>query len=607
MNSLRNPGRIAFLLCSIAGVAMPADAQVASTGAPTREEVNRAPVGPDTRPPSRLTVEGGIERAPCPLDDPKFAGVTVAVSQVVFDNLKVVAPETLKSSYESYIGKTVPIATVCEIRDAAATILRRQGYLAAVQVPPQRIENGIIHFDVLMARIVQIQVRGDAGKSERLIAGYLDALKGEEVFNEHVAERYLLLARDLPGYDVRLTLRPAGTAPGEVLAEVSVAKTPIAIDFNAQNYGSKDVGRFGGLLRGEAYDLLGFGDRLSLGFFSTADFKEQQVAQGGYDIRVGREGLTLGGRFTYAWTNPSLRDATGAKIDINSHTLVASLEGSYPFVRTQATNLRGAAGFDFINQDVRLPGPLYTRDRLRVFYSRLDLDAIDRASIGALAGYSAAEPRWRASGSLEVRQGIDGLGASDDCGPAPYSRCFVTGYRPPSRTNGRPDAFEVRVNGQLEYRPLPKITFVLSPRAQYSTKPLFSFEQYSAGNYTVGRGYDPGSLIGDSGAGFQAEFRFGSLVPRSRSSLELQPYAFFDHSWVWRKHDPIAPDDDYSQQLSSVGGGVRATFGDHARLDVAVAKPLDRVGPVDPTTNRARKGDTRVLVSLTTKLWPWAR
>ena len=116
---------------------------------------------------------------------------------------------------------------VCEIRDAAATILRRKGYLAAVQVPAQRIENGVVRFDVLMAKLVAVQVRGDAGRAERLIAGYLERLTGEEVFNEREAERYLLLARDLPGYDVRLTLRPAGTAPGEVIGEVTVVRTPV--------------------------------------------------------------------------------------------------------------------------------------------------------------------------------------------------------------------------------------------------------------------------------------------------------------------------------------------------------------------------------------------
>ena len=598
MKSFRNTGRVTFLLCSVAGFAAPAGAQVAGGGAPTREEIERVPVGPDRRAPSRLTVEGGIERAPCALADPRFANVTVTLSSVSFDNLRAVSPELLRPAYESFIGKTVPIAAVCEIRDAAATILRREGYLAAVQVPPQRIENGVVHFDVLMAKIVQIQVRGDAGKSERLIAGYLEALKGEDAFNEKVAERYLLLARDLPGYDVRLTLRPAGTAPGEVLAEVSVTKTPIAVDANIQNYGSRDVGRFGGLIRGEAYDLLGFGDRLTLGFFSTADFKEQQVLQSGYDVRLGQEGLTLGGRFTYAWTTPDVVDANGGDADIHSETLVASIEGSYPFVRTQATNLRGAAGFDFINQRVRFVGDR-TRDRLRVFYGRLDLDALDRRSIGALAGYSIAEPRWRVTGSLELREGIDGLGASDGCGSAANAACIVPGRA--SRANGEPDAFEARLSGQLEYRPLPKIAFVLSPRAQYATKPLFSFEQFSAGNYTAGRGYDPGSLIGDSGLGFQAELRFGTLVPQTRNSLTLQPYAFFDHSWVWTKNDPTIADFDKSQQLSSVGGGLRATFGDHARLDVAVAQPLDRVGL------QTHKGDTRLLVSLTTKLWPWVR
>ncbi|SNS06918.1 POTRA domain-containing protein, ShlB-type [Sphingomonas laterariae] len=212
----------------------PADAQVV---APTREEINRPPVAPIERAPSRLTVEGGVERAPCPLADARFKDIAITVSAVQFDNLRVVAPEVLRPAYEAHLGKSVPIATVCEIRDAAATILRRAGYLAAVQVPAQRIENGVVHFDVLMAKLVAIQVRGDAGRAEKLIAGYLEELKGQEVFNEKDAERYLLLARDLPGFDVRLMLRPAGTAPGEVIGEVSVQKTPFVIDASVQNSG----------------------------------------------------------------------------------------------------------------------------------------------------------------------------------------------------------------------------------------------------------------------------------------------------------------------------------------------------------------------------------
>ena len=55
-----------------------------------------------------------------------------------------------------------------------------------------------------------MRVRGNAGRAERTIAGYLNKLTEQEVFNRYDAERYLLLAGDLPGYHVRLALRSAG-------------------------------------------------------------------------------------------------------------------------------------------------------------------------------------------------------------------------------------------------------------------------------------------------------------------------------------------------------------------------------------------------------------
>jgi hemolysin activation/secretion protein len=590
MKSLAVLGLSTAALLTSASFLSPARAQ-----APTREEIQRVPVAPVAPPPSRLKVEGGVERAPCPLADPRFADVTVTLSDVAFNNLRVVDPATLRPAFEAYLGKTVPIAVVCDIRDAAATILRRQGYLAAVQVPAQRIDNGIVQFDVLMARLVSVQVRGDAGRSERTIAAYLGKLAGEEVFNEKQAERYLLLARDLPGFDVRLTLRPTGQTPGEVIGEVTVVKVPFTIDANVQNYGSRDVGRFGGLIRGEYYDVLGFGDRLTAGLFSTAQTAEQNVVQLGYDMRIGAEGLTLGGRFTHAWTSPDLGANPGNNA-IRSKTMLASLETTYPFLRTQATNVRGAFGLDLINQDVRLEGPTsatlfhLSRDRLRVLYGRIDFEAIDRDSITSTQGYSVSEPRWRVAGSYEVRKGLDILDATDACAIA---ACPLPNL---SRPEGRPTAALVRFAGTAEFRPIPKVTLAISPRAQYTRSALASYEEMSGGNYTVGRGYDPGTIIGDKGVGFQAEFRVGSLSPKSQDDLAFQPYAFLDQAWVWN-NDRL--NNLGRQDLTSAGGGIRAAYGSHARLDVTVATPLQRAGLL------AVRGDTRLLVSLTTKLIPW--
>lgn len=565
----------------------------ATSGAPTREEIEREPIAP--LPPStgaRVTVDGAVERAPCPLASDEFKDITVTLRGVEFNGLQGLDANILSSAYAAKIGQTLPLAAVCDIRDEAATILRRKGYLAAVQVPPQRIENGIVKFDVLMAKLVDFQVRGNAGKAEGLIQGYLQAIKDQPVFNIVDAERYLLLARDIPGYDVRLTLRPAGTAPGEVIGEVQVLYTPIEAEVNVQNYGSKDVGRFGGLAQVRLNGLIGAGDRTTLGFYSTADFKEQQVVQAGHEFRIGREGLTIGGDVTYAWTHPDI--AAG---NLRSRTLVASLEARYPLVRRQTKNVFLSGGLDFINQNARFGGVPLTRDRLRVLYARIDADTIDPDSIASVEGYSASEPRWRFGGSLELRQGISVFGASDPCGPA-FINCNGTpGNTPLSRVEADPTAFVARASAYAEFRPDPILAFSIAPRLQYAPNPLLSYEEFSAGNFTVGRGYDPGTLIGDSGVGVSGEVRVGTLVPRSVRSFAIQGYGFVDAAWVWNEDTAFNGIDP--QKLYSAGGGVRVAYGDRINIDLGVAAPLKRAGL------QTDRGDVRVLLNLTVKLLPW--
>ncbi|MDB5737488.1 MAG: putative hemolysin activation/secretion protein [Sphingomonas bacterium] len=559
---------------------------------PTREEINRVPTATEPTPPSRLTISGGIEHAPCPLDAPRFQSITVPLSDVVFDGLQEADPATLRPAFEPYLGKTVPLSAICEIRDAAATILRRQGYLAAIQVPPQKIEGGIVHLNVLMAKLVAIHVRGDTGHAEALLAAYLERLKNGRPFNEHEAERSLLLARDLPGYDVRLVLRPAGTVPGEVVGDITVSRIPMDIDVNIQNFGSHSVGRWSGLVRAELNDLIGIGDRAFIGAYNTADIHEQTVLQGGYEVRPGISGLTLASRFTYAWTHPEIGNGDPLK----ARTLVGTVEASVPVIRRQAETIRAVGGLDIVNQKLSFAGLPLTEDKLRVLYARADFDLLDPASIGSTRGYSSNEPMWRATGSIEFRKGISAFGASDDCGPAPlYLRCAAAPSL--SRFDGKPQAALIRTNMSFELRPSSRFAVVVSPRAQYAFDPLLSYEQISAGNYTVGRGYDPGALVGDSGVGVQGEVRVGKLTPSGPDKLTFQPFAFFDASWTWIKNAPAGAGG--SQRLYSTGGGARFAFGDRARLDLVAAVPLRR------TPLQSERGDMRFLVSFTTRLLPW--
>ena len=157
-------------------------------------------------------------------------------------------------------------------------------------------------------------------------------------------------------------------------------------------------------------------------------------------------------------------------------------------------------------------------------------------------------------------------------------------------------AFVSRATALVEFRPQPGLTFSLSPRAQYAPHSLVSYEQFSVGNFTAGRGYDPGALTGDSGLGFQSEVRFGSLLPRTIDGFAFQPYGFVDLGIVWN-HVTAAAD---PQRLWSAGAGVRAAWGQRARLDVTLAAPLNH-------TPLQRERDVRLLVTLSTKLLPWRR
>ena len=566
--------------------------------APTREEIDRRPQQVAPRA-GKLTIDGGIERAPCALDAPQYADIRVTISEAQFNNLQGVSPEELKTSYAQLLGADRPISTICTIRDAAATLLRKKGYLAAVQVPVQRIENGVVRFEVLYAKIVAVRVRGEAGKAEGLLAGYLSHLNNGKVFNRLEAERYLLLARDLPGYNVRLALKPAGTVPGELVGEVSVERQPLDITASLQNFSSRSTGRWTGALVAQTYGLFG-GDRLTASVASTADFKEQQTVQLGYDTRVGNEGLILSGNFTYVWTEPDV--GSGAKLE--ARTLFATGEVGYPIIRTQGFSLLSSVGLDYLDQKVDgFGGQLRTRDHLRVGFLRLDMDAADISE--------RRVPNWRASGSVELRHGLDIFGAS--------SRVpIVTGQSAPlgspSRTYADPTATVIRASAQIELHLGGNYWAVVLPRAQYGFSSLFSFEQFSGGNYSIGRGYDPGVISGDKGIGSAFELRFPRIAPLDKVNLTLQPFAFFDVAWVGshranRVRSAINVPNGISDEVVSAGAGVRGVLNNRFRIDGTVAVPLKTAG----LTNRieqlngrpTNRQDVRFLVTLTGKLWPW--
>ena len=523
-------------------------------------------------PNMKVERDGGM-KAPCPFDGSELK---VTLTGVKFVDAR--GGELSDKLVGSLSGVTVPqglqpLSVVCVVRDAANQALREDGWIASVQVPQQDLQ-GILRLDVVSARISEIRVNGNPGPYRNALASVLDPLRALDPLNERDAERILLKANDIPGLSVRLALVPSGEAPGVVIGNLSVDFERYAAYFNARNYNARSIGRETGFARIDVHGLTGLSDVTFVGGQTTFDFEEQYIVQVGHEFGLGPSGLRLGGQFTQAWARPDIQN-----LDLESTTTLANVSLSYPLVRTPLKSSNLSLGFDYIDQDNSVGPVSLSKDSLRTLYVRADTQGrIDRIDRSTLVAYSAF---------AEVRQGLNVFGASGFSGFFGFAE---TDGVSASRPFGDSEALVVR--GGVDATLFINETFDLRTRieGQWTDDPLLNFDEYSIGNLSIGRGYDPGANSGDRAIGFSGEV---GVKLFEKGASRVQAFGFYDVVKL-ENLDPFTPSPQ--RTLTSVGGGVRYFMGQGLTAEVAYAKPLDRALAID-----AEKPPERVLFSLTTR------
>jgi len=520
----------------------------------------------------RVDREGGM-KAPCPFDDNPLK---VTLTGRTFRDARggEVSDKLIRSLDRVTVPQgEQPIRVICDVRDAANQALREDGWIASVQVPQQDLQ-GTLTLDVISARISEIRVGGDAGPYRSALAKVLDPLQALDPLNERDAERILLNANDIPGLSVRLALAPSGEGPGVVIGNLSVEFERYAAVLNVRNYNARSIGRETAFARVDVNGLTGLSDVTFIGGQATIDFDEQQILQAGHEFGLGASGLRLGGQFTYAWARPDIQN-----LDLETTTQLANLELTYPLARTPTRSSNISLGFDYVDQDNAVGIVNLSKDSLRTLYLRADTQGrLTRLDRSTWLTYSAF---------AEVRQGLDVFGATGFGGLFGFAQ---TDGVSASRPFGDAEALVVR--GGFDATVFLGEIFDLRARVegQWTDDPLLNFDEYSIGNLSIGRGYDPGANSGDRAIGASGEA--GVTVFDSEKS-RVQAFGFYDIVKL-RNLDPFTPAPE--RTLTSVGGGVRVSFGDGINAEVAYAKPLDRALAID-----AEKPPERVLFTLTTR------
>jgi hemolysin activation/secretion protein len=505
-------------------------------------------------------------------------------------------PATLQAALKDIgagmVGQPANSAAVAQLCGDAATALADAGFIAAVKLPADaadQLANGALNLRVIAAQITQIRVRGAPGRLRSRLNELLGRLDDRQVLNVQDAERILLLANDMPGTVVNMELRPDPSGkPGAVIADIQLQRDKGNLVANVQNYGASQIGRWSGLLRGEVYDLTGLADRTFASVLSSSDARGLVVVQGGHEFGVGNDGLRLGMSGTFAKTRPTLPNAA-VGFNLASESYLFTLSATYPLVRSQGANARLGVGLDYVDQITTAINQQINRDQIRTGWVRLDGDVSPRA----LSGGSALP--WRLSGFLELRQGLGIFAATKTGGNG--------GSVLPTRFEGNARAFVARggfaaeVRSYIDRNKSWAATLATDVRGQWANDPLLAFDEFAVGNLTMGRGYDPGATAGDRMVGVSTEFRIGQPVPKSRRAAAFELLGFYDHVELWNLD---SNNFERQRRLSSVGGGVRLTWGNHARLDLVYAQPLDKNLAID-----LQKPGGRLLVSLTVRALPW--
>ncbi len=541
----------------------------------TREQLDPQSQQPRTVAPVDTAIPGQAPAAPAVED---LDAVVFRIDRIIFQGADDAPAQDLAQLYAHVQGKNISLTDLRRIADETQTYFRRKGFtFTRVVVPEQKIEDGVVTLRVIRGYISSVQVVGGSANANAAVRRVLSQLDTGRVWEEGPVERALLLARRIPGVVLRFDVQRGVGDPGAIELIVQVEDAAGQVMLSANNLGSSMIGPTGAFLQGRLNNLSSLGDQTSLGVFSTSDGEEQQIIQAGHSILINREGLSLNTQLAFAQARPG---AGAAPLDLESEALTARIELAYPLHVDRALQVDVSGGIEAINQlSYALGAVKLVDERLRVGFVRLEArydsladhtrDVLNHDRKAPTPGFP-----FLMSTAVEVRKGMDVLGAS----PAGSSRL--------SRLDADPEALVLRTETDFVLSTPSPLGASLRLRAQHTDDHLASYEEFGVGSFTIGRGYEPSVIAGDTGVA--GAFELTWRLPESPVGKSLEGFVFTDMARIWNPGSQTLKRRD----LTSYGAGVRGRFFDLFDAEVAYAKPAHQ--PVQGMTSQT---DPKILVN----------
>jgi hemolysin activation/secretion protein len=467
---------------------------------------------------------------------------TIVLKRFNVEGSTVFTQEELAKILEPYTLRPISFAELLEVQRAITQLYVENGYITSgAFIPPQVIEDRVLRVRVIEGSVESIDITGLERLNPDYVRSRLKIATDAPLNREKLLNALQILQLDPLIANLSAELDP-GITPGNSILSVRINEADV---FNLQvafdNNRSPSVGtnRLGvSLSQG---NLLGFGDRFSLGYATTTG--SDALDDLTYTIPLNPQNGTFS--FTYLYSDSEIIEEPFDVLNIESNRNFYQATYRQPLYQTPNEDF--ALGFSF------------TRDESEIEFEPESGEIIPFPARGA-------EPDGQIKiSALRFFQEYTSRNQSQVLALRSQFSLGIDAFDPTINNDNEPDSKFFAWRGQAQYLQLlsPETTLLLRWDTQLSNNPLLAIEQFSVGGASSVRGYRQDALLADNGIFASAEIRTPILRISESTVFQLTP--FIDVGHVWNTND----ENEFEDTLLSLGVGLRLLVSDFltARID----------------------------------------
>ncbi len=448
---------------------------------------------------------------------------------VVLEGNTVYSTAQLQPIYQDKLHKIITVKDLFAIVQELTNYYRNNGYVISRAIlPPQHVKGGVVHIRIIEGYIGNVDVSGTPKGAKCYVLGLGRRIGECRPLQIKRMEKYLLLANEVPGTEVKAVLAPSkkqiGAADLTLVTENKRFKGYVSYD----DYGTRYIGPQQMTMNLGLNSTMVSGDATQFTLTKTPKGGELTYTDLNYSLPLSTDGVRWLLGATRAQTHPLfvLQPTQIDGVNNNYYTMF-----QFPWIRDRTQSLTWRGGFNVLDSNVTTFSQPFYADHIR--------------SLDVGGTYNFID-RWYGSNLIsgDLRQGLPLFG-------------YTTDTEITAQTS-RPGGHAVYSKATLQVSRLQAIKGPFSIygllSGQTASVPLLSSEQFTFGGSQLGRGYDVAELIGDRGAAGSLELRL-DVSPNKFFISSLEFYAFYDIGAIWNIE--VNETSPAKISASSTGIGVR--------------------------------------------------